>query len=99
MALQDAIISALGGSAGDSETISLVETIVSNANAGLDGVPNLSFLPSFGGGGGASAGGFGLAAFNPYLRIFIFQQENPYVIPGIAAGIVVLAFIGLADLL
>lgn len=98
MALQDAIISALGGSAGDSETISLVETIISNANAGLDGVPNLSFLPSFGG-GSPSAGGFGLAAFNPYLRIFIYQQENPYVLPGIAAGVIVLAFIGLSSIL
>lgn len=98
MALQDAIISALGGSAGDSETISLVETIVSNANNGLDGVPNLSFLPSFGG-AATGAGGFGLAAFNPYLRIFIYQQENPYVLPGLALGVIVLAFIGLESLL
>lgn len=99
MSLQDALVQALGGSAADSETISLVEQVIANEAAGKTGVPSFSFVPGFPSKGGPGGNGFGISILNPYLRAFIFQQENPYTFPVIVLGIGFLTIYGLTRLI
>jgi hypothetical protein len=102
MGLQDAIIQAFGGSAADSETVSLIETVISNEANGKTGVPDFSFIPGLPSRfrpDGTRETGFGISILNPYLRAFIFQQENPYTFPIIVLGVGFLAIYGLARLI
>lgn len=99
--LQDAIVGALGGSAADSETISLIETVIENEANGKTGVPDLSFLPfgNFGATAPGQGGGFGISILKPYLQAFIVQQEHPYTFPIIIVTVGFLSLYGLASLL
>jgi hypothetical protein len=79
----DAVGGALGASGADIETVDLIEQIIVNEVSGKSGVP------SFGGGGGGG-GGFAFAGLRPYLRLYLYQQENPWLFP--VVGGVILSF-------
>ena len=74
-AFSNAIAGALGASAGDQETIDLIEQIIVNETQGRTGIPS---IPGVGGGGD---GGFAFAGLRPYLRLYLYQQENPWFFP------------------
>ena len=80
----DAIGSALGASGADVETVDLIEQIVVNEVSGRSGIPSISGV-----GGG---GGFAFAGLRPYLRAYLYQQENPWFFP-VVGGVILSFFI------
>jgi hypothetical protein len=84
---------AFGVGAADQETLGLIEQIIVNETTGHPGNP----FASHGGGGGG--GGFDLSILNPYLRLYIYQQENPWFFPVVGASVGMLVVLGLASLI
>lgn len=74
-AFSNAIAGALGASSADQETIDLIEQIIVNEVSGKTGVPSIPGMPA-----GADSG-FAFAGLRPYLRLYLYQQENPWFFP------------------
>jgi hypothetical protein len=87
----DVVTSALGGSSADAETVSLIQQIVVNETSGKTG------LPSFGQAGGGATG-FEFAALRPYLKLYLYQQENPWFFPVVGGAFLALAIYGLLSI-
>lgn len=100
MSLQDAVIGIIGGSTADAETVNLLEQVVTNIANGKTGNPTIP-LPSFLGGRAQPDGstGLGISVINPYLRVYLYQQEYPYAFPIVAVGVGFLSIYGLIKLL
>lgn len=75
-----ALASAFGGSSADVETIELLEQIIVNETSGKTGVPSIP--------GMTPADGFAFTGLRPYLRLYLYQQENPWFFP-LAGGALV----------
>ena len=100
MSLQDALIGLVGGSSADADTVNLLEQVVTNISNGKTGNPTIPF-PSFLGGTQQADGstGLGISVLNPYLRVYLYQQEYPYAFPIAVVGIGFLSIYGLVKLL
>jgi len=90
-AFSSAIASGLGASAADVETIDLIEQILVNETQGKTGIPS---IPGVGGGEG-----FAFAGLRPYLRLYLFQQENQWFFPVVGGLGLGLAIYGLLSIM
>jgi hypothetical protein len=90
--IQD-IAGAFGVGSADQETLGLIEQIVVNETSGKSGNPFAR------GGGGGGGGGFDISFLNPYLRLYLYQQENPWLFPVAGATVGILVVLGVASLL
>jgi hypothetical protein len=90
-AFTDAVTGALGGSSGDAETVDLIQQIIVNETSGKTGIPSL-------GGGGGGDSGFAFAGLRPYLRLYLFQQENNWFFPVVGGTLLALAIYGVLSI-
>ena len=89
----DAVGSALGASGADMETVDLIEQIVVNEVSGKSGIPSIPGVPS----GGDS--GFAFAGLRPYLKLYLYQQQNPWFFPVVGGTFLALSIYGLLSIL
>lgn len=99
MSLQDDLLGVFGASQADADTVSLMEEIITNEANGKTGVPDFSWLPSLGGSKSTGSSGWGISILNPYLRAFVYQQENPITFPLVLLAVGFLSMYGLAHLI
>jgi len=91
-AFTSAVGSALGASGADVETVELIEQIVVNEVSGKTGIPS---VPGVAGGDSS----FAFAGLRPYLRAYLYQQENPWFFPVVGGTFLALSIYGLLSIM